>query len=343
LAPHLCFAGEGKDGFELLTLDLSARQASMAGVATPFSVDADVFSRNPAALGLVRSPEASLSEAQLPLSVTLESAAYVHPGAKGALGFRASFLNVGGLTGYDSGGAPTGEVKAQDMAAAVGYGLRFANGGVVGAAFKQVRETIGSDGASVYALDAGWIQPMGRWPLCWELAARNLGGKGKFVDQETSLPRSYDAGLAYRGWRGLFDASVELRRGSDGTTTAAAGAETWLHRSLALRAGYDSTKGMGRGVALGLGFRIGGLRLDYSFLPQGQGFEPVHRFGLSFRFSSPGDRAYQEGLALSREGRHAEAIYKFKEALDDDPNLLGAVRALRDSVDALQKQMGQNR
>ena len=126
-------------------------------------------------------------------------------------------------------------------------------------------------------------------------------------------------------------------------TTAAAGAETWLYRSLALRAGYDSTKGMGRGFALGLGFRIGGLRLDYSFLPQGQGFEPVHRFGLSFRFSSPGDKAYQEGLALSHEGRHAEAIYKFKEALDDDPNLLGAVRALRESVDALQKQMGQNR
>jgi hypothetical protein len=315
----------------------------MAGVATPFSVDADVFSRNPAALGLVRSPEASASEAQLPLNVALESAAYVHPQDKGALGFRAAFLNVGGMAGYDSSDTPTGDVKAQDMEAALGYGRRLSGGGAVGATIKQERETIGPNSASVYAVDAGWIQPIKQWPLCWELAVRNVGGKGKFVDEGTPLPLSYDAGLAYRGWRGLFDASVELRRGSDGTTTAAAGAETWLYRSLALRAGYDTTKGMGQGFSVGFGFRIGGLRLDYSFLPQGQGFEPVHRFGLSFRFSSPGDKAYQEGLALSHEGRHAEAIYKFKEALDDDPNLLGAVRALRDSVDALQKQMGQNR
>jgi hypothetical protein len=233
-------------------------------------------------------------------------------------------------------------VKAQDMVAAVGYGRRFSTGGALGGSLKQVRETIGSDGASVYALDAGWIHPMKRWPLCWELAARNVGGRGKFIDQGTFLPRSYDAGLAYRGFRGVFDASAELRRGSDGLT-AAAGVETWIHRALALRAGYDTTKGMGRGFALGLGFRIGGLRLDYAFLPQGQGFDPVHRIGLSYRFSSPGDRAYQEGLALSREGRHAEAIYKFKEALDDDPDLLGAVRALRDSAEALKKQMGAGR
>jgi hypothetical protein len=278
--------------------------------------------------------------AQMPLDVTWQSAAYVHPMPDAAWGTRISLLSVTGLKGYDDGDAPTGDVKAQDSVMSFGYGRRLLSGGA-GVSVKQVRQSIATKSASVWAVDAGWIRPLGRL-FRGSVAVRNVGGKATFVDQSVGLPRLVDLGMAFRGFHGAVNASAEMRQTSDGRISMAAGAEVWSKSSLAFRAGYDAGRDLG-GVSVGFGFRTGGLRIDYAFLPKGQGFDPTHRVSVCYRFRSPGERAHQEGLALSQQGRHAEAIYKFKEALDEDPSLSGVVQDMRASVDALERQMEGNK
>jgi hypothetical protein len=331
-------AATGKNGFQVMTLAQSPRQSSLAGTGAD-APDADAFTLNPAVLGLMRAPEASFSHASLPLSVGLESLAYVHPLSSSALGARVSLLDAGGFQGYDASGGPTGSVSAKDSLASLAWGRRLGGGDAVGVSLSRVQSAIGSDSASAFGLGLGWIKPLGRLPLRFSASLRNVGSKASFVQDKTGMPQVSAAGLSWRGYNGAALVSAEVRHGSDGTTSVAAGAEGWLYNTLALRAGWDGERDLG-GLSLGLGFRLRDFRVDYAFQPGGTAFDAVQRFGLSYRFGGAGERSYQEGLTLSQEGRYPEAIFKFKESLDADPENKEAVRALRQALGALEKETG---
>ena len=90
---------------------------------------------------------------------------------------------------------------------------------------------------------------------------------------------------------------------------------------------------------MGMGFKLGRFQVDYAFAAQDKGFDDVHKMGLRLFFGGPADKAYNEGLQLSRQGKSAEAILKLEEVLDADPRHPGAARALREAVKSLEREM----
>jgi len=212
--------------------------------------------------------------------------------------------------------------------------------GAFGLSAKQVSESIAGRSASVAAADAGalWRPAPGR--LSFSAGFRNAGGKARFVQGRTALPRTLYAGAAARLFADGWVLTVEARRPSDGGTSFHVGQEVWLYNTLALRAGWRSDRDLGNGLVFGFGFKLHAVRVDYALAPMGAAFGQAHRIGVSFRFGGAGDRAYQDGLRLAQKGQNAEAILKFKEALDADPDNRAAVRALKESVGALQRERG---
>jgi tetratricopeptide (TPR) repeat protein len=78
--------------------------------------------------------------------------------------------------------------------------------------------------------------------------------------------------------------------------------------------------------------------VDYAFADAGS-FGGTHRVGIQWRFGNEAQSLYEEGAALSQKGLYPEAILKFKEALDLDPNHRAAARGLRDAVQRLNGEM----
>jgi hypothetical protein len=332
------FAGAGETGFDFLTEPAGARASAMGGTSVAATDDAEASLFNPAALAELRQPELSLGYASYMEGLSQGSLAYGHPLTKGVLGISLRTLRSATIKSYDASDNRTGTYDAQDSVFSAGYG-RAMGDRRWGGDLKQVKESIAGHGASVTAADFGATFRGSGWPVSLSAALRNVGGRASFGQEKTDLPRSLDLGGSALLFSRALLVTAEARRGADGVTTLAAGAEAWLYNALALRGGWQGGDRAGNGLSLGMGFKLKNLRVDYSFAANGQGFSPTHRMSLSLRFGGPGEKAYQDGLRLLQGGRTAEAVLKFQEALDADPGHTAAIRALRESVKQLQGEM----
>jgi hypothetical protein len=340
LLAGVCFAGAGKDGFRFLMSAGGARAAGMGGTAAALGGDAEAAFSNPGSLPFLRVQEVSLSHASRPEGVTEQGLSYAHPLSAGAAAARVFTRSYGDIQGFDVSGGPAPSYAARDTAFSAGYGRLFRGWGG-GLVLKQAQESIAGKSAGAFALDLGALAPWRGTPFTFSAGARNLGSKASFNGEKTSLPRLLDAGAGLKMFSGALAAAVELHKPSDGKMTWNAGAELWAYNVVAFRAGLDGSRDAGDGLSLGVGFRLDALRVDYAFVPMGEGLGVSHRMGISFRFGGAAERSYQEGLSLDQRGQHAEAVLKFKEALDADPGHREAARALREAIRELERERGQ--
>jgi hypothetical protein len=336
-------AGSGRDGFQFLSQDMSARAAGMGQAAVAVADDVNAAFWNPAGLGDLRRREISTGYAGLLEEGSLGLLSYAHPLNAGSLGFSLRVLRSGDVAAYDAGDQRIGTYDAQDQAVSLSYGHRAGTSWRWGLTVKQVSESIADAEAKTFAGDAGLLfHPFwsGRLlPFKLAVGIRNVGSDASFLREKTSLPRAMDAGASYTGFSEALTIALDAHKARSGETSFNGGAEVWLHNVLAFRAGIASGGDLGNGLSMGIGFKFKDVRVDYAFQGYGDGFGASHRMGLTFRFGGAGERAYQEGLRLSQQGQHAEAILKFEEALDADPRHAGAARALRESVRLLEREM----
>jgi hypothetical protein len=334
-------AAPGGSGFESLSFDDSPRSAAMGGAAVGLGDEASGALKNPAALGNFQRRELSLAHLLLPEGMAHSAAAYAHPlsGDRGGLRFELRSFSSGDIPAYDSTGFRESSYDAKDTLASLAYGRSFRKDLDAGISLKSFSSTIGNDKASTLAADLGILYRPWRKGASSRLgfgaALTNLGSGAAYVREKTDLPRAMTLGMSYRSFTHNRSLVLDVKKPADGAWAPHLGVEAWIQNAVALRAGWRGGEKGAAAATLGAGFRLKTIRLDYAFVFQDEDLGPRHHMGVSFAFGGAGDKSYQEGLALSQKGLNAEAVMKFKQALDADPDHRDALRAMRDAVQSL--------
>lgn len=148
----------------------------------------------------------------------------------------------------------------------------------VGASVKLVRETVEEFSAGAVGLDLGAMVDLSQH---WRIGASalNIGGPSLSMREvDESYPVDIRGGVTWRGLNGraLLTAEVDSREGPGATFLT--GAEVWVHRSLALRAGYAQEN-----VGAGLSVRAT-HNLSFDYGAQDNELGVLHRFGVVYNF-----------------------------------------------------------
>lgn len=284
LTPPAAFAAETAS---FLELPVGARAAALGGAGTALADDATALYWNPAGLAGLEKRDAAFSHAELSESTRLDFGGYAQPGAGGVLGAAFTYLSHGALSGRDAAGRPTGSFGASDAALALGYARRE-EVGAAGVTLKYLRSHIAEAEAQSLAVDAGVRRQDGA--LTTALALRNIGPGLRYADQKNDLPLAAAAGVGYKRGALLLGLDYEYRP-RVGQNDAGAGAEWEAKPGVYLRAGYSTKGAIGggssldaaKGLAFGLGVRLGALRVDYAVKPMGE-LGRAHRFDVGCRF-----------------------------------------------------------
>jgi hypothetical protein len=268
--------GGGTGAFHFLNLGASPRIEALgeAGTAVAEGVDALVW--NPARLS--SAPRAELAASYFNW---LDDVSAGHAGVSWPVGNAAIGLGVRslGVSEFDNV-AEEDPVDQSDLAVGVGAAYPLPHDLHAGVGLKLVRSTLAGEEAAGLVGDLGldW-----RWEEGWHVVAavRNFGQALGYVDGvDEPLPTQAAVGLGSKFGELRVDSEVLWERGPG--WVGVLGAEYWLWRRLALRAGSrvgEAPDGAREPWAAGMGVRIRpGLDLDYSF--RDGAFSASHRVGV---------------------------------------------------------------
>lgn len=287
----LSFAGgKGTTAVPFLKGGAGARASGMAEAYAALADDASAVYWNPAALALLQARSVLLAHAASMGSTAYSYGAYGQKvNALWGIGLGVQHASEGSLEGRDPSGFPIAGFSPTDTAFSLGAARRL--GPVsAGVAAKFVQSKI-VDSASAFAGDAGLLwSGLGGGKVSAALTAANLGGKITYDTVEEDLPSSYRLAFGFHP-SSRWTLGLDVVSPADNDAYGAIGVESLLARndrfSLSARAGY-STRSSGEagslsGAAVGLGFGLNGLVVDYAFLPMGD-LGQSHRVSLSYAF-----------------------------------------------------------
>ncbi len=272
----------------------------------------------------------------------------VPTGKTGGLGASLRWAGAGDVNQTDESGNNLGTLNPQALAISLGYGRAIGergqkpfawgiNGRYVRSTLLDTADTV-TGGAGI--LSSPFASNRGRWGLSY-----SGGGKLTYDQRSESLPITWRVGgtfLLAERWRissdGVFPSndSAHWAIGTEYDIPLSAGV------SFVERVGYntrwrDPSNGLA-GLSFGLGTRWDRFVLDYAYRIQG-GWD-THVISLSVSWG-PGNRSSQaralvrEGQRLQAQNKLYEAILKFNEALQMDPNNEEAKKSIRSAAEAL--------
>ena len=168
---------------------------------------------------------------------------------------------------------PEGKFGVYEWTAGAAWSRQLATHLRAGAGIRFVRQSIFDEAASGAHADVGLLYETAGWNI--GAAVRNVGTTTNLDQAATDLPLQMRLGAARRQGPMLLAAAGHM---TDGELDLHAGVEWQAVDRLLLRDGYDS--GDTRGLSYGAGFEMAPWRLDYAYLPFGDGLGPAHRFSL---------------------------------------------------------------
>lgn len=259
-------------GFAFLQLGAGARAAAL-GDATTALVDPQAAAANPAALLPGRS--AAFSHTEWVGDIRHEHATSTWGDEGGTYAVDVRLSHAGDL---ERRVGPTsrslGEFGVYEWTAGITLARPLGERLRAGMSAKFARQSIDAESASGGALDVGLHYGAGPWWI--GVAARNLGRMSDLDREATDLPLQLRLGGATV--RGPLLLSTDLHWTRDVATSLHMGAEFRVNPRLVLRAGYQSADT--RDVSLGLGVFTGAWRVDYAYVPFGDGLGQAHRVSL---------------------------------------------------------------
>jgi hypothetical protein len=303
---------------EFLRIGAGARSLGMGGAVTASTNNADAVYWNPAGITQVEAAEISLMHAeQFSDLADYDYGAYVlnldDTGTPGALGIsvirfavsdilitKDAYEDVNGNHQYDHG---IDIVKPEEFytdsdtetALFISYGRDVKENLSLGGSLKLIRQDLAGNGSFGIGADLGMLYRMSKaftlgarfadvttTQLFWDGGTREtikpslyVGGAYRF-DLEglhLDLVTTADLALTFEG----RDKTSSFATGSMGGDPAF-GCEAWFHTMFAARVGWQES-----GVTGGAGFRLGGLGVDYAFVPHDD-LGSSHRVSASYLF-----------------------------------------------------------
>jgi hypothetical protein len=348
LTPSVWASSPGTTGAEVLKIGVGARAIAMGEAYTAQADDVSSLYWNPAGLALMQERQASFMYDQMYRDLSYSNLAIGFPLENGAIGASLSYLGYGSIAGYDPNGDPIGDQSAHSAVGTVGAAW-LGNQWSAGINLKGIQENLADDKANAFAFDAGvnliYPKPVLGGTMRLGLVAQNLGSGIKHIEQEDDLPTAYKVGLAAvqlmnRKLNLSFD--YNMPKEEDGIFST--GAEYWLNRYLALRAGYVNSEREGNGARAGIGLRIRGVSFDYAYAGQGE-LGMSHRYEMSFRFGEPRPllspeqrKIYEQAKAAARNEQYERSVLLFDSLLETEPRFNPARRRLKTVMAKLEGQ-----
>ncbi len=325
----------GGSSGQFLQLGAGARALGLGEAMVAAAEGPDALYWNPAGLSRMRRPEMTYSRSQLPDSVSHDFAAASVPvrWLRGTLGVGLTRLAQGSIARTDNLGRSRGDFAPHSEAFSIGYSHSFISADhatlareyfretwnlpgsmrplkdeeepwtgaiALGFAFKGVSETLGDRRSSTFAVDVGGsFRPHEMGALVVAAAARNVGGRQKFVSESSALPAEAAVGASYdyrperesdeEPWR--LVPAVEAVAPMYGAPFGKVGLEFekpfGREASGSLRVGYNTRPapalGFVSGLAAGVGCKVGRFSFDFGFSPMGD-LGTVMRIGTGWRF-----------------------------------------------------------
>ena len=280
-------SGVGTTGAQFLQVGVGARPLAMAGAFSALPDDANAVNWNPGALGEVRSKNVTASYNSLFKDENQGFFAYASPvGDAGTAAVGLNYLMVSNLPRRDQDTEdPDSTFANQNFVLDVAYGRPVTDALSLGMNLKYIREDLDAFKGSAMALDLGALVKTPIEHLTAGVSMQNLGTKLG----PDSLPLTFKGGGAYRMFsERLVLASDVDWRAVDKRAYWDLGAEFWLDKALALRAGYQlghaaDKAGSMYGFAAGFGVKLGQFGLDYAFVPFGD-LGDTHRITVGWHF-----------------------------------------------------------
>jgi hypothetical protein len=261
----------------------TAREASLGDAFHAVARGEDALFANPAGLSDLQGPDVGLDHESWVGGIDEEAVEGCLPLAPGVgLGAFGVMVNYGSFDLRDAEGLKTGDAVVQDYGVGLGVGVRTGHGLSGGLSLRGVRQDLVTDSVLGLGIDTGMTWQGGGWTTGVSLLGLRLmdgsaGGNGL----RGAVSRRWDSGV---GW--IWPALAFDWEGN-GLARVQGGLDLRLNPALDLRIGFqqatnDTLNGGLQGLTMGLGFKVGGLALDYAYLPQGD-LGGGHRVSLCWR------------------------------------------------------------
>jgi hypothetical protein len=280
-------------GFAFLEVPAGARASAMAGAYMSVGEGASAAWWDPAGLATVQRVEIAGSHYEFLQHLRHDQFVMAGPlwGGGTALSLRAMYSEP--IVSRDELGNETGSFGSNDLEFMLAHGSSWGGGWRGGGSFQILHERIDFSSTTTWAVNGGLTyDPPARKAMRLALAVQNLGPAGKYglddgvKGEPVALPLALQGGGSYRwglggGWRLVGALEGRATRGRN--AVGLLGAELGAGHGAAIRAGWrvnDPTLSW----TMGVGWTVGGLTLDYAFVPFKLDLGDTHRLSFEARF-----------------------------------------------------------
>lgn len=282
-------AGVGTTGAQFLKVGIGARPLAMGSAFSALADDANAINWNPGALGTIKEKNVTASYSSLFKDQSQGFLAYVNPLKEdmGSVGVGLNYLTVSKIEKRAGDTEdPDSTFSNQNFALSLSYGKpEVAPGLSLGGNLKYIRVSLDSFSGNAVALDFGGLYKTPVDNLTAGLSVQNMGTK---IGPDP-LPLTFKGGAAYK----LFSRKLALAADVDWLAVDQRayldlGAEYWVQKILAVRAGYQLGRGRDQlgslvGLGVGMGVKHERFSVDYAFVPFGN-LGDTHRMTFGMRF-----------------------------------------------------------
>ena len=334
----------GTSGAAFLELSTGARALSMGEAYTAASEDVNLLYFNPAGLGTLPYPAASVGHQELLYDSRFENVIGAFPLYKGFLGVSASAFWVPPFDKVDIDGNETGKAQLVNSAFTVGYG-RDMGPLYIGGSLKLIYQKIDTLSVTSEAVDLGIMKQMYMYTpfaapirnFSLGMSVLNLGTKAK----DDPLPRTLRLGTAYMPvkWMKIHadlcesvidpDDLYDFTYGFEEGFRVNTGMELSWQDILFLRSGYRFNDAGTYTFGFGFNYAIENVSfvIDTSYSDSGQ-FGPNYAVNVTFKLIpkviTAGDRRsaekyYQDGIRYYVADDLDSSLDAFKKSRDYNP------------------------
>jgi hypothetical protein len=303
----------GQPGDWLMSYE-TARTASMGGSYVANADGALGAMWNPAGLSRMLQNQVHFETASLFGESRMNAFSFALPGRRfPSVGVSLVTLSSGEFQRTNELNDNLGSFEQGNTAFYITGAKKVANRVRLGANLKIARQQLEEFSASGAGLDLGAIVDVN---ANWSVGASllNIGGPNLTMREvDEAYPVNARGGIAYRAMNGraLFSVEVDAQQGPGAAFKT--GGEVWVHRTLALRAGYGS-EAIGGGVSM----RVSpDFRFDYG--AQDNELGVLHRFGIVYEFGGFHANSAASPEVFSPTGDNAVTTFDLKANTRAEP------------------------